>query len=161
MVQKEQKKNDSKHWLALQHVSRGFLTQADMHPTRENKVASQTAASHGKRMQHSIFSNTVYKTQPKRVRCGFPTRGGPAAEAMTGSLHFWGSNFSVHPCGRKEMETVLLIELFYTSKSWSCQRGIHSAQFYDRVIAFSVFEWQLPHAALFNFVLQMWERCPI
>ncbi len=46
-------------------------------------------------------------------------------------------------------------------KKFACQRGIHSARFYYGLVAFPISKWQLPHAVLFNFVLQMWERCPI
>lgn len=40
-------------------------------------------------------------------------------------------------------------------KKFACQRGILSAGFYYGLVAFPISEWQLPHAVLLNFVLQM------
>lgn len=84
-----------------------------------------------KRMQRSILSNTVYKT------ASLPAETEPAVFLRRGAILMVQKSIIAH------MEE---------NKTFARHRVL---------VAFLGSKWQLPHAVLFNFILQMWERCPI
>lgn len=123
-------------------------------------------------MQRSIFSNTVYKNRSSLVTSGFPSERPTHQQSNNRpAVVFKDSNFSVHPHGTK---TALCWFNYCTQgdpekkkkgekKKKLCLSSWASTvlEIYYGLVAFPISKWQLPHAVLFSFVLQMWERCPI
>lgn len=146
-------------------MSPGFLIQCDAngHVSYMRKKSSKSNSNFSlKRMQCSIFSNTVYKAELHRWYWGESAKADPSLKQWQASCIFTTAPFQ----SILMVQTLLcadLITLHIKRKKkikkkyiFACQRGIHSGRF----CCFPNIQMAAP-ALLFNFVLQMWERCPI
>lgn len=151
---KNKKKNPKQALVCFKHDSSGFLIRCDAngHVSCAKKSSKSNSNFSINRMQRSIFSNTVYKTQ----------------------LHWWHSSVKQRQasCIFKTPTFQSILTVQKTAACWfnyGAHRGegtnvrlsTRRPQCWVLLLAFPISKWQLPHAVLFNFVLQMWERCPI
>lgn len=157
---KRTKKNPKQALVCFKHDSSGFLIQCDAngHVSYAKKSSKSNSNFSINRMQRSIFSNTVYKNSTSLARLGLP---GPSVKQRQASCIFKTQTF----------QSILTVQK--TAACWF-NYGTHQGEGTNvslstrrpqcwvlLYIAFPISKWQLPHAVLFNFVLQMWERCPI